>query len=78
LNCQGFLCLDTPDAPGNYGLKDQAAVLRWVQKNIASFGGNPNNVTIFGESAGGASIHYLMLSPMTRGKFNKQKVYWYY
>jgi carboxylesterase type B len=48
-------------------LKDQAAALRWVKKNISNFGGNPNCVTIFGESAGAASIHYLMLSPLSRG-----------
>ena len=42
--------------------------LRWVQQNIAQFGGDPGNVTIFGESAGGASVHYHMLSPMSEGK----------
>jgi hypothetical protein len=42
--------------------------LRWVQQNIAQFGGDPGNVTIFGESAGGASVHYQMLSPMSEGK----------
>lgn len=64
----GFLCLGE-EAPGNVGLKDQVAALRWVQKNIASFGGNPNQVTIFGESAGGASVHLQMLSPMSKGLF---------
>lgn len=42
--------------------------LRWVQKNVEKFGGDPNNVTIFGESAGGASVHYLTLAPTTQGK----------
>jgi carboxylesterase type B len=42
--------------------------LRWVQQNIAQFGGDPGNVTIFGESAGGASVHYQLLSPMSEGK----------
>ena len=53
--------------PGNAGLKDQVMALRWLQKNIASFGGNPRKVTIFGESAGGAAVHYLLLSPLSQG-----------
>ncbi|KAI5643543.1 carboxylesterase family domain-containing protein [Phthorimaea operculella] len=52
----GFMCLDTPEIPGNAGLKDQVAALRWVKSNIQSFGGNPNQVTAFGNSAGGRSI----------------------
>lgn len=71
LEAFGFLCLDTEDVPGNAGLKDQNAALRWVKENIANFGGNPNNVTIFGESAGGASVIYHMLSPMSKGLFNR-------
>jgi carboxylesterase type B len=63
----GFLNLGTPEVSGNYGLKDQVAALRWVKKNIAAFGGNPDSVTIFGESAGGASINYLLISPLTKG-----------
>ncbi|CAH0586810.1 unnamed protein product [Chrysodeixis includens] len=71
LDALGFLCLDTPEVPGNAGLKDQVAALRWVKDNIASFGGDPNNVTVSGESAGGASACYHLLSPMSKGLFNR-------
>uniref|UniRef100_A0A1Y1LSP7 Carboxylic ester hydrolase n=1 Tax=Photinus pyralis TaxID=7054 RepID=A0A1Y1LSP7_PHOPY len=69
LGILGFLNFEDPslDVPGNAGLKDQVMGLKWVRENIANFGGDPSNVTIFGESAGAASVHLLMLSPLARG-----------
>ncbi|XP_075975637.1 juvenile hormone esterase-like [Anticarsia gemmatalis] len=71
LEVLGFLCLDTEEIPGNAGLKDQVQALRWVNQNISNFGGDPNNITIFGESAGGASVSYHLISPMTKGLFKR-------
>jgi len=60
---------------GNYAYMDQLAALQWVQRNIAAFGGNPNNVTIFGFSAGGVSVHSMLASPQARGLFHKAIVH---
>ncbi|MBR0820771.1 carboxylesterase/lipase family protein [Bradyrhizobium liaoningense] len=63
--------LDTEAPSGNYGLQDQLMALRWVRANIAGFGGDPDNVTLFGESAGAMAVGILMASPLARGLFHK-------
>ncbi|XP_053683154.1 para-nitrobenzyl esterase-like [Sabethes cyaneus] len=67
----GFLCLPSANIYGNMGLKDQRMLLRWVHDNISHFGGDPSNVTIFGESAGGASVHLLYLSESCKPYYHK-------
>jgi len=62
------------DKSGNYGTLDMIKALEWVQKNICSFGGNPQNVTVAGESAGGSAVLNLMLSPLAKGLFHKAVV----
>ncbi|KAJ8734935.1 hypothetical protein PYW08_014185 [Mythimna loreyi] len=71
LGVHGFLCLGTEDVPGNAGMKDQVAALQWVKNNIASFGGNPKDVTLAGSSSGAASVELLMLSNLTDGLFHR-------
>ncbi|KAK7790822.1 hypothetical protein R5R35_008603 [Gryllus longicercus] len=69
LGTLGFLNFGTPDAPGNQGLMDQFFALKWVKKNIKVFGGDPDKITIFGESAGSVSVHMHTLSPLSRNYF---------
>uniref|UniRef100_A0A1B6DZ38 Carboxylic ester hydrolase n=1 Tax=Clastoptera arizonana TaxID=38151 RepID=A0A1B6DZ38_9HEMI len=64
----GFLSLQNDDISGNAGLKDQVQALVWTKKNIKNFGGDPENITIMGISAGGASVEFLLLSELSRGK----------
>lgn len=65
----GFLSFDTDEVPGNAGIFDQIEALRWVHKNIQYFGGDPNQVTIGGVSAGSASVSLLLLAPQAQGLF---------
>lgn len=71
LSVEGFLCLGIKEAPGNAGLKDVVAALKWIQENIKSFGGDPNKVTLFGESAGAVATSFMIISPAAKGLFHK-------
>ncbi|KAM5207153.1 liver carboxylesterase 1 isoform 3-T7 [Hipposideros larvatus] len=71
LGIWGFFSTGDEHSRGNWGVLDQVAALRWVQENIANFGGNPGSVTIFGESAGGESVSVLVLSPLAKNLFHR-------
>jgi len=76
LNAFGFLChpeitAEAPEAPANFGNLDQQAGTRWVKRNIAAFGGDPNNITIGGQSAGGGSVMSQLTSPQNEGLFQQ-------
>ncbi|SFJ31717.1 para-nitrobenzyl esterase [Paenibacillus sp. UNC496MF] len=76
LNAFGFLChpeitAESPDAPANFGHLDQQAATRWVKRNIEAFGGDPDNVTIGGQSAGGGSVMNQLASPQNEGLFQR-------
>ncbi|BES89326.1 esterase [Nesidiocoris tenuis] len=71
LDVFGFLSLEDDLVPGNNGLKDQNLALKWVNQHISAFGGDPNKITIVGMSAGAASVHYHVVSPQSKGLFQK-------
>lgn len=69
LNVFGFLASGDEASPGNYGLKDQTMALRWINRHIGAFGGNPNAVTLMGQSAGAASVNYHLVSRQSEGLY---------
>lgn len=73
LGAFGYLSLSDPslNVPGNAALKDQSLALKWIRKNISNFGGDSNNITLFGESAGGVGAHYQMISDMSKNLFDR-------
>ena len=71
LGPMGYLSNDDTSMPGNYGLMDQLLALQWIQENIAAFGGNPDLVTIMGESAGTIDVSFHILSPLSTGLFKR-------
>lgn len=65
---KGFLNLKLRDCPGNVGIKDIIMALKWVQENIKHFGGDPDRVTLCGQCTGASLIHFLMMTPLAKGK----------
>ena len=74
LGALGFLATSDKASKGNFGLKDQILAMRWVQKNIAAFGGDPDNITLLGEDAGAAAVSIHAMSPKSTGLFHKAVV----
>lgn len=70
LGILGHLATGDSASQGNYAMKDMVEALKWTRKNAHVFGGNPEQITIFGESSGGASVNYLVISPMSAGVKN--------
>lgn len=66
----GFISTDDEIVPGNMGLKDQSAAMRWVKNYISYFGGDQNNINLIGVSSGATSVHYHYVSPMSKGLFH--------
>lgn len=60
--------LNLPNCAGNMGLKDQVMALRWIKENIKYFGGDPDNVTLYGCSSGASNVHFHMMSPLSKGE----------
>ncbi|CAF4866383.1 unnamed protein product [Pieris macdunnoughi] len=71
IGAPGFLCLQSPEIPGNAGLKDQVAALYWIHRNIIKFNGNPQYITVYGTGSGSVSIEILLLSGIADGLFQK-------
>lgn len=71
LSAFGFMSLGSAEYPGNMALRDQQLALRWVNEHIDQFGGDPNQVTLFGESAGGSSVHLQMLTETSERNFQR-------
>lgn len=65
----GFLDVGAKNYVGNFGMRDQNLALKWVKENIEKFGGDSENITIFGESAGGCSVYFHLLSPLSKGTY---------
>lgn len=70
LGAFGWLSTEDLNCPGNWGLKDQVLALQWVKNNIGAFGGNPEKITVVGQSAGSASVSYLLQTKKTEGLYN--------